>query len=64
VAAEPIGTQHGLTAAGNREVQLHPAYQAAWDKRTLTLLELVRGHNEALQRLAALEDAVFRGPFG
>jgi hypothetical protein len=29
-----------------------------------TLKKLVAGHNDAQDRLAALEDAVLRGPFG
>lgn len=62
--AEKIGPQHGIEAARQREKQLHPAYAAAWDKRSDTFLKLVNGHNDHEDRLRAVEEAVRLGPFG
>lgn len=50
-----IGAQTGIEAARQREGQLHADYKAAWDKRAATLQTLVAGHNEFIDRLAALE---------
>lgn len=61
---EVIGPQHGIEAARQREKQLHPAYAAAWDKRSDTFLQLVENSNDHEQRLAAVEEAVRLGPFG
>jgi len=52
---EKIGPQHGIEAARQREKQLHPAYAAAWDKRSDTLLQLVENQNELIDRVAKLE---------
>ena len=55
MAAQKIGPDHGIEAARKREKELHPQFPAAWDKRSDTLLKLVEGHNETLDRLAKLE---------
>lgn len=62
--AEKIGPQHGIEAARLREKELHPAYSAAWDRRSDTLLKLVQGHNETIGRLADLEGRLSVFPFG
>ena len=58
-----IGTQTGIEASRVREGQLHPAYAPAWDKRAATLETLVDGHNEFIDRLAALEARPGAFPF-
>ena len=62
--AAPIGPDHGIEAARKREKELHPAYSVAWDKRSNTLLELVKGHNEFENRLRRLEEGAGLRPFG
>ncbi len=63
-----ISSQHGITAAELRENELHPTFPdgkpiGAWSIRARTLRTLVDGHNDAQDRLAALEAAVARIPF-
>jgi hypothetical protein len=60
---EKIGPQHGIEAARQREKQLHPAYAAAWDKRSNTFLQLVENQNELIDQVADLRRAVNLRPF-
>lgn len=72
-----IGGQNGIVAAHVAEVDLDPAHTKAYDKRSSTFQELVRGHNETVdvqsrqdgqitqlfERLTALEDRRPASPF-
>lgn len=60
---EKIGPQHGIEAARQREKQLHPAYSAAWDKRSDTFLTLVSNQNELIDAVADLRRQVLLRPF-
>lgn len=55
MAAQPIGPQHGIEAARQRELELHPKFATAWNKRSDTFLQLVENSNDLLSRVAALE---------
>lgn len=65
--AEPIGAEHGAEAVRVRLNTIDPG-RVAYDKFFgNTAPKLIAGHNENLSlsaRVAALEDAVARGPFG
>ncbi len=71
--ASHIGTQHGIDAARNRLILKDPGGATAYKKLMApadpaaglegTMHKLVQGHNEALTRLEALEEAVQRRPF-
>lgn len=66
----PISEQHGFSISAQRETELHPQYQRAWEKRRDSLLamrELVNRYETELAdiktRIGALEEAVRRLPF-
>lgn len=59
---QKIGPQHGLEARRLKENEYHPGI-AAWDKSAATFKTLVDGHNEAEDRLTALEEWARLTPF-
>ena len=75
--AAKIGTQHGVEATRLALRGNDPEGKVAYDKLLGvagrdygagpvegTVLKLIQGHNEAIDRLAALEQAVGQRPFG
>jgi hypothetical protein len=62
--ANPIGPDHGIEAARKRELELHPQFPGAWNKRSDTLLKLVAGHNETIDELQNLRREILLRPFG
>lgn len=55
MALNKITDQHGFDAAGNREVELHPAYTVAWRKRQQTLKDMRQEINDLIDEVNALK---------